>query len=286
MTAVASYLCTLQAGGDWRVRIEDLDAPRTVPGSADRILFALETLGFAWTGSVLYQSRRQDAYAAALEVLLTTGLAFPCSCSRSELQRAQPAVRAAEEELFYPGWCRQAVRAPERDCAIRFRVDEGVVSFDDAVQGTVTFDLATLCGDFVIRRRDGLFAYQLAVVVDDAAQHVTHVVRGIDLLSSTPRQMRLQRALRLPTPEYAHMPVVTDRNWSKLSKSAGAAALDLTRPAKELWRALNLLRQEPPPELCLSDVNTVWAWAREHWRIQPLRGLRAVQEEAAIAMGP
>lgn len=285
VAAVASYLCARRAAGEWLVRIEDLDPPRTVPGSADRILHALETLGFDWHGPVLYQSTRSHAYEQAVEALLARGRAYPCSCSRTELMSAQPANRTPGEELFYPGWCRTTVRHPERDCAIRFRTSPEPVLVNDEVQGPALFDLTTLCGDFVIRRRDGLFAYQLAVVVDDAAQGITHVVRGIDLLTSTPRQIQLQQALGLPAIEYAHMPVVIDANRSKLSKSAGAAALDLTQPARELWRALKILKQDPPPELCLTDVGTVWAWARDHWRIQPLLGLRAVQE-AEFATAP
>lgn len=253
--------------------MEDLDLPRVVPGAADQIVRALETFGFQWSGPILRQSTRAEAYEAALERLLAAGLVYPCSCSRSELRAAQPRVPAPGEELHYPGWCRQGMRAPERTPAMRFLVVAGTTSFEDELQGLQGFDVGADVGDFVIRRRDRLHAYQLAVVVDDAAQGITHVVRGMDLLNSTPRQILLQRALCLPIPMYAHLPVATDADGVKLSKSAGAAALDTRRPAQELWRALRFLRQEPPIELRRSGVESLWEWAIQHWRMQPLRGL-------------
>jgi glutamyl-Q tRNA(Asp) synthetase len=274
VAAVGSYLCARQAGGDWLVRIEDLDPPREIPGSAEQIITALAAFGFQWNESILRQSERRDAYQEATEQLLGAGLAFPCSCSRAELQAAQRAARADSEELHYPGWCRDGVRNPERQLAIRFRVAPGEISFDDLLQGHQACDVGHDVGDFVIRRRDGLHAYQLAVTVDDAAQGITDVVRGVDLLNSTARQIALQRALGLPTPMYAHLPVATDANGIKLSKSAGAAAIDTHRPSQDLWRALRFLRQSPPSELLRSRVETLWEWAIEHWRVQPLRHLR------------
>jgi glutamyl-Q tRNA(Asp) synthetase len=274
VAAVGSYLCARKAGGDWLVRIEDLDPPREVPGSADQIIAALAALGFQWNESILRQSERRDAYQDATERLLGSALAFACSCSRTELQAAQDVDRADGEELHYPGWCRNGVRNPARELAIRFRIEPGEISFDDILQGHQSFDLARDVGDFVIRRRDGLHAYQLAVVVDDAAQGITHVVRGVDLLNSTPRQIALQGALGLPRPLYAHLPVATDANGIKLSKSAGAAAIDTHRATHELWRALRFLRQSPPRELLKSRVETLWEWAIDHWRVQPLRHLR------------
>ena len=166
------------------------------------------------------------------------------------------------------------MRAPERPLAIRFRAPDGFIRYDDRIQGVQAVDVAGGTGDFVVRRRDGLFAYQLAVVVDDAAQGVTHVVRGCDLLSSTPRQIAVQGALGLPSPEYAHVPVVTDANGIKLSKSTGAAAINPDRPVSDLHRALRFLRQAPPAELASATVGEVWQWAINHWRVQPLYGLR------------
>lgn len=157
--------------------------------------------------------------------------------------------------------------------AIRLRVPAGEVGFEDEIQGPLVFDVGDEVGDFVIRRRDGLFSYQLAVVIDDAAQGITHVVRGADLLNSTPRQLLLQRALGLPSPAYAHVPVATDASGVKLSKSAGAAAIDPHRPGQELWRVLAWLRQDPPPGLRLGRVAALWDWAIEHWTPAPLKGV-------------
>lgn len=276
VAAVGSYLSARGAGGEWLVRIEDLDPPREVPGSAAQIIAALETLGFQWNESILRQSERQRLYSETVERLLAAGSAYHCSCSRTELRAAQPADRASSDELYYPGWCSNGVRAPGRACAVRFRVTSGDTAFTDLIQRAQIIDVATDVGDFVIRRRDGLFAYQLAVVVDDAAQGITHVVRGTDLLTSTARQIQLQRALGFDIPKYAHLPVATDSNGIKLSKSKGAAAIDLQQPARELWRALFFLRQEPPPELARAHTATVWEWALEHWHERPLRGVRQI----------
>ncbi len=277
VAAAASYLDARRAGGEWLLRIEDLDPPREVPGSADQIVATLAALGFEWTGSIVRQSERHTDYQAALDRLLAAGLAFHCSCSRTELQTAQPPGRDPSDELFYPGWCRNGVRAPDRPLAIRFRVPSGAIAFDDQLRGTQTTEPARDTGDFVIRRRDGLFAYQLAVVVDDAAQHVTHVVRGADLLASTARQMALQSALGLSTPVYAHLPLAIDANGIKLSKSTGAAGVDASRPARELWRTLQFLKQEPPPGLRRGPVSTLWEWAIENWQALPLAGLRQME---------
>ncbi|HEY6642934.1 tRNA glutamyl-Q(34) synthetase GluQRS [Povalibacter sp.] len=276
VAAVASYLDARRAGGEWLIRMEDLDRPREVAGSADAIVQSLESLGFDWTESIVRQSERTELYQAALDRLLATDLAYPCSCSRADIQQAQSTSPADGEELRYPGWCRVEPRFPDRPLAIRLRVPPTEIAFDDRIQGRIRVDVAAEVGDFVIRRRDGLFAYQLAVVVDDHAQGITHVVRGADLLHSTPRQILLQQCLGLPTPEYAHVPVATDLNGIKLSKSAGAAAVDLTRPGEELWRALLFLRQSPPQDLRRAEPATLWNWATEHWRLDPLHsGLSA-----------
>jgi glutamyl-Q tRNA(Asp) synthetase len=277
VAATASYLEARRAGGAWLLRIEDLDPPREVPGSADAIVATLDALGFQWNESIVRQSRRDDLYQAALDRLLADGRAFPCSCSRTELQAAQPPGRDPSDELYYPGWCRNGVRAPDRPLALRFRVAPGAIAFDDSLQGRQTAELARDTGDFVIRRRDGLFAYQLAVVVDDAAQAITHVVRGADLLGSTARQIALQGALGVTTPEYAHLPVAIDANGVKLSKSTGAAAVDERHPARELWRTLQFLKQGPPSDLRRGPLATVWEWAIENWQARPLAGLRQME---------
>jgi glutamyl-Q tRNA(Asp) synthetase len=277
VAATASYLEARRAGGEWLVRIEDLDPPREVPGSADAIVATLDAFGFQWNESIVRQSTRADLYQAALDRLLADGRAFPCSCSRTELQAAQPPGRDPSDELYYSGWCRNGVRAPDRALAIRFRVEPGTIAFDDRLQGRQVAQLTREVGDFVIRRRDGLFAYQLAVVVDDAAQNITHVVRGADLLGSTARQIALQGALGFATPEYAHLPLAIDANGIKLSKSTGAAAVDARQPARELWRTLQFLKQGPPPDLRRGRTAALWEWAIEHWQAQPLAGLRQME---------
>jgi glutamyl-Q tRNA(Asp) synthetase len=274
VAATGSYLAARQAQGEWLIRIEDLDPPREVAGSAQAILSSLEQLGFEWNEPVLRQSSRLDAYAQAAAQLLQSNHAYECSCSRAEIAAGQP-VPADGDEVRYLGWCRGGVRVPERPRAVRLRVPDANICFDDAIQGTVSSNVAAAVGDFVIRRRDQLFAYQLAVVVDDAAQGITHVVRGADLLLSTPRQMLLQRALGLATPAYAHLPLVLDQDGVKLSKSAGAAAVDSRQAVTELWRALCLLRQDPPAHLRRGAKRTLWDWAIEHWTTVPLRGLRS-----------
>jgi glutamyl-Q tRNA(Asp) synthetase len=277
VAAVASYLAARQAGGAWLVRIEDLDRPREIPGSAKSIVDTLNAFGFEWTGSIVRQSDRIEAYEAALDTLRASGQVYPCSCSRKDIA----AAGVDGEEARYPGWCRTAPLQSDAPCAIRFRVDRGVVSFFDEIQGSNVIDVAAETGDFVLKRRDGLFAYQLAVVVDDAEQGVTHVVRGADLLSSTPRQLLLQQSLGLPSPAYAHVPLATDHLGVKLSKSTGAGAVDTTKPTEELWRTLLFLRQKPPLELLSSPLRILWEWAVHHWTTTPLRGLRQAAVEAA-----
>lgn len=277
VAATASYLSARQAGGQWLLRIEDLDPPRVVPGSADLIITALDALGFEWNESIVYQSTRIEAYQAALARLLDLGLAYHCSCSRGALacRRSTP---GQGDTRRYPGFCRSGAqpRFAGEPMAIRLRVDSGPVQIEDEIQGVRTFDVAQEVGDFVIRRRDQLYAYQLAVAIDDAAQEISHVVRGLDLWSSTARQMILQRALDLPTPRYAHVPLAIDANGVKLSKSAGAAAIDLRTPCRQVWRALQFLRQDPPDELRDGEVRMLWEWAVENWRAQRLHGLRYI----------
>lgn len=273
VAATASYLAACKAQGEWLVRIEDVDRTREVPGSADEIVRTLSAFGFEWTGSILRQSDRTDAYASALERLNRAGLTYPCSCSRKSIAAGTSSAAPNGEESRYPGWCRHGVLDPDAARAVRLKVEPGQIGFDDEIQGPITLDVSEQSGDFVLKRRDGLFAYQLAVVVDDAEQGVTHVVRGADLLSSTPRQILLQQCLGAPTPAYAHVPLATDHQGVKLSKSAGAGAVDVTKPAEELWRCLNFLRQSPPGELRSAELDTLWSWAIEHWTTAPLRGL-------------
>lgn len=219
--------------------MEDLDTPRIVPGSADEILRALRRYALDWDGEVVRQSERTPLYEMALDRLRRAGLVYDCGCSRSELQRAASAPLGAE--AVYPGTCRNGLAPGKTARAVRFRAPDEVIEFDDRIAGHVAENVAVSTGDFVVRRADGIFAYQLAVVVDDAEQGVTEVVRGADLLPSTPRQIALQRALGYPTPAYAHVPLVVNPDGSKLGKRDGALplpTLDATRVRESLATAL------------------------------------------------
>jgi glutamyl-Q tRNA(Asp) synthetase len=245
VAALGSWLDARSQTGQWLVRIEDIDRPREVPGSADRILRSLDAFGFDWDGPVLYQSRHTDAYAEALDQLRDGGLLFGCACSRKEVAAAG---RLGQDGHVYPGTCRSGLPPGRKSRALRIRVESGQSVFRDRIFGDVYQDLARDVGDFVLRRSDGIHAYQLAVVVDDAFQGVTHVVRGADLLFSTPRQIFLQRAIGLPTPCYAHLPLAVDGGGRKLSKSDAAAPVDPKDPLPALLQAWNFLGQPALPE--------------------------------------
>ncbi|HEY8354870.1 MAG TPA: tRNA glutamyl-Q(34) synthetase GluQRS [Methylophilaceae bacterium] len=264
VAATASYLEARTRHGAWLLRMEDLDTPRNQPEAAERILYSLERFGFEWNGPVIYQSERLDLYAEALDRLRRRGLLYPCGCTRKEI--ADSAVHGIEGAI-YPGTCRNGLPAGKTARAWRIRVEDRTIAFDDAVQGHVEQNLARDIGDFVLKRADGFYAYQLAVVVDDADQGVTHVVRGADLLTSTPRQIHLQQALGLPHVQYAHIPVVLNAQGEKLSKQTNAAALDDERPAEQLWQALDFLQQSPPPALCRAAPGDIWEWAHENWQL-------------------
>ena len=268
VAALGSYADARSCGGRWLLRMEDLDRARVVRGSAARILRTLELFGLTWDGAVEYQSERTARYAEALETLRARGVTFECSCSRRERER----------ESGYPGTCRDG---PTRSgpTATRFRVDDTVVSVEDRLQGKCDFRLRER-GDVIIRRRDGAFAYQLAVVVDDALQGVTDVVRGADLLDSTPWQIALQQALQLPTPRYSHLPLVLETNGRKLAKSRRSVAIDPRGAGRELWQALALLRQDPPAELESEPAHTIVGWACRNWRPERLSGIREVRADA------
>ena len=262
IAAVGSFLEARRQDGEWLLRIEDVDAPRTAPGATAAILRALERHGLLWDGPVIQQSQRIAHYQEALERLLGSGLAYPCTCTRRELASGP---RGRDGAPIYPGTCRSGPHRLGRPPALRLRVTNASLTFQDAIQGEYRQQLERDVGDFVLRRADGVFAYQLAVVVDDAAQGVTHVVRGADLLDSTPRQIYLQRLLGLSTPDYAHLPVVVDARGDKLSKQTGAPPLDERRVGPTLTAALRFLGQRPPPELATEPVATIIAWAVAHW---------------------
>lgn len=273
VAAVGSCLAARAAGGRWLLRIEDVDAPRSVPGAADGILRTLARFGFEWDGPVVWQSARTEAYQAAFERLRAAGQVFGCACTRKEM--ADSAL-ARDGTRRYPGTCRDGLPAGREARAWRLRVAPGVVSFDDAVQGAVEEDVAADVGDFVLLRADGLFAYQLAVVVDDAEAGVTDVVRGADLLDSTPRQILLQRALGYATPRYVHLPVAGNAAGEKLSKQTLARAVEDARPQQVLADALDFLGQAPPAGMADASLDALWAWARANWSLDRVPRQRLV----------
>jgi glutamyl-Q tRNA(Asp) synthetase len=263
VAALGSCLEARARGGRWLVRMEDVDRPRCRQEHADAILAMLEACGFAWDGAVMYQSVRDERYRAALEELKSSGAVYPCGCTRAELAAAPAGIDGAP---VYPGTCRAGLPPGKTARAWRLRL-QGNVGFDDAVQGRQCQRLERDVGDCVLLRADGLFAYQLAVVVDDADQGVDHVVRGADLIHSTPRQIYLQRLLGVPTPAYAHLLVALDASGAKLSKQTLAAPVDAAHAVPALFAALRFLGQNPPDELRRATSTDFWSWARTHWRL-------------------
>jgi glutamyl-Q tRNA(Asp) synthetase len=260
VAAVVSYLQARVNKGEWIVRIEDVDTSRRVSGAEDAILRTLDKFGFEWDAEVIRQSTRTAAYQQALDQLDADGRVFPCTCSRRLLAQTD-----AEQSGIYPGTCRSRTLPFPHAHAVRIRVPDMTVSLDDQILGEYRQALQKECGDFVIKRRDGLFAYQLAVVVDDAMQNITEIVRGADLLDSTPRQIFLQQCLDYPRPDYLHVPLLLDQHGRKLSKSEGAAELNPDRPARSLYLALRHLGQQPPPGLMHAGIIDIWQWAMENW---------------------
>jgi glutamyl-Q tRNA(Asp) synthetase len=279
VAATASYLDAKASGGDWLVRIEDLDRERTQPGAADKILRDLDAFGFQWTGPVMYQSTRDEAYRAAFDQLQQTGLVYPCACSRKEIADAAGLVSRPNSAYNladtsgprYPGTCRNGVDLARVPTSFRLRVSDQPIHFNDRVQGPCSLTLDQAAGDFVIKRPGSksnpadAFAYQLAVVVDDAQQNITHVVRGADLLDSTPRQIYIQQLLNLSHPSYAHVPAAIDAQGNKLSKQTRATALDSRNASTQLQQALEFLGQHPPPELQRASLDNLWQWAISNW---------------------
>ena len=241
VAALASYMEAKAAKGKWLLRLEDLDRPREQPGAADAILRALERLGLEWDGPVLAQGARLERYRAVVDDLARRGFAYPCGCTRKEIEDS---ALALDGSRIYPGTCRHGLAPGKAARATRLRTHRAPIGFDDRIQGWVAQDVERAVGDFVLRRADGVFAYQLAVVVDDLDQGVTDVVRGADLLDSTARQIHLQRLLGARTPRYAHLPVAVNAAGEKLSKQTGARPLDLADPRAELARARRFLGQE------------------------------------------
>ncbi len=280
VTALGSWLDARAAGGRWLVRMEDLDGPRCVPGAAVTILRQLENYGLHWDNEVLAQSSRDAAYALALQQLREADAIYPCCCTRSQLAESP---RNAAGEILYPGTCRGGLGDGGPAIAWRLKAPASLVTFSDRVFGSLAQSVSADVGDFVVKRADGLFAYQLAVVVDDAHQHITHIVRGADLLWNTPRQIVLQSLLGLPTPRYAHMPLVTNALGQKLSKQTLAPALPGHAISRVLSEALTALGHPPPVILRGAPPAELLEWAVAHWRIEavPTQSTIAKSEHAS-----
>jgi glutamyl-Q tRNA(Asp) synthetase len=263
IAATASYLQARSQGGYWGVRIEDIDPPREVAGASDDMLRTLEVFGFEWDGPVLYQSTRYARYEAALERLRALGLAYPCGCSRKTIIEHSP-------DGIYSGTCREGLPAGSKVRSWRLRTPDQPLVFHDKIQGTQTTDLCREAGDFVLLRADGLFAYQLAAGLDDAETGITEVVRGADLLDSTPRQRYIQQVLGLSSPDYAHHPVVFGQHGQKLSKQTHASPLDAKLASQLLATALDFLGHPPPASLRGDSLDQMWQWAIQHWRLEQI----------------
>ena len=259
VAAVASYLQAKSQYGQWLVRIDDIDPPREQSGACASILKTLEFLGLHWDGEVLFQRHRQDAYQEALDLLFDKKLIYRCICSRKQLQGNA-----------YPGTCRLKEHSSEQQHALRIITNQTPVNFNDGIQGHLQQNLETDIGDFIVRRADDLIAYHIAVVVDDAWQGITEIVRGADLLDVTPRQIYLQRILNYPTPAYAHIPAAVDADGKKLSKQHHAQPVDDIQPAFTLFSALNFLGQQPDEGLLQENVEEIIRWGVKHWSMEKI----------------
>jgi len=262
LAAISSYAQARQQQGKWLVRIEDLDLPRCDTTSTKLILNAIEAYGMQWDEDIVYQSQRDDYYQAALDILIEQGDTYGCACTRKEINNA---TTTNETNDIYPGTCRNGLQNGKKARSIRMRVSDVGTNFIDSVQPPFSQNLITDVGDFVIKRADNLFAYQLAVVVDDALQEITEVVRGSDMLDSTPRQIFLQQRLNYLTPEYMHIPLATNTAGQKLSKQTLAPAIETADPRPTLINALHFLQQDIPTEFRDNSVDEIWQWVVKNW---------------------
>lgn len=265
IAALGSYLQAKSQQGQWLIRIEDIDETRTVPQSDSHILSTLDNFGFEWDQTVIYQSQRKELYQHYLQQLTAKQLVYACDCSRAKLKKK---LINSPRSGVYPGICRNKKLKPGKETALRCLAQTQKIEFNDQVQGTYSVDLAEDCGDFIIKRRDGFFAYQLVVAIDDAEQGITDIVRGADLLSATPQQIYLQQQLDLPHPSYAHLPVAMHSNGQKLSKSHQDLPIHEHSAVEILCTALEFLNQSPIDELYSSSLDDFWIWAIENWNLQ------------------
>ncbi len=255
--------------------MEDLDPPRELPGAADDILRTLDAFGLHWDGEVVYQSQRQDAYQHALERLERENLVYPCACSRRDI-RGQAGPKGGRG--VYPGTCRKGPPPGRDGRSVRLRVLDQEIRFTDRLQGEIQEWLPTESGDFVVRRADGLFAYQLAVVVDDAEQGITDIVRGSDLLDSTCRQLFLSQSLQYQPPRYLHLPIAVNEKGEKLSKQSHAPAVSGQQTVPLLTAALRFLSQDVPADLEKGELTDFWAWATHNWQPERIENVRRIEE--------
>ncbi|WP_374090261.1 tRNA glutamyl-Q(34) synthetase GluQRS [Methylomicrobium lacus] len=271
-TALASFLDARARRGLWLLRIDDIDTPRNVPGAVGSILKTLEAYGLQWDGAVYYESQHLDDYEQALARLQHEGLLYPCVCSRKRL------AELPGRHDIYPGLCRNRIAIPAgQPYALRARSDDRDIVFEDRLQGLICQNLAAEHGDFILKRKEGIVSYQLACVIDDHLQGITHVVRGLDLVDSTPRQIFLQQLLGLPTPSYLHVPIIIDSHGYKLSKQTLAEAVTLRNAPAVMFKLLELLRQKPPVELKQASCPELLDWGVRNWDPLPLNKTRSVQ---------
>lgn len=277
VSALASYLDAKANRGQWLVRMEDLDPPREQPGAASQILQSLEDHGLLWDGEVIYQSRRNHAYQSCLDALLQAGFAYPCTCSRQDLTAMGG---------IYNGHCRSHPVTTGDACSVRLklydlpdRVTAELIEFEDLIQGRQRQNLRTQASDQILKRRDGFYAYQLAVVVDDIAQGITHIVRGSDLLEVTGRQLFFFELLGAPLPQFGHVPLAMQANGQKLSKQNHAKAIESKLASRNLWHGLEFLGQNPPADLADASTSECLDWALHHWQRHAVHGLSHLYQE-------
>jgi glutamyl-Q tRNA(Asp) synthetase len=265
-TALASFLQARSKHGKWLVRIDDLDTPRNVKGAAADILKTLEIFELCWDEQVFYQSEHLEVYESFIEQLIKQEQVYPCTCSRKTLAASQ-----TETYSIYPGFCRHKTIFPAEPYALRLKTNSVNITFTDFLQGEICHNIALQDGDFVIKRKDQVIAYQFAVVIDDYLQRITEVVRGLDLLNCTPQQIFLHHLLSLQPPKYMHVPILTNQHGQKLSKQSYAQAVDVKNPAATLFSLLVLLKQQPPLELYGCSIAELLNWAIQNWRGDLLR---------------
>lgn len=280
VAAVASYCEAKLHHGKWLLRMEDLDKPREVKGAATTILNQLEAFGFEWDGAIIYQSQRNAIYAAALDALKEKQLVYPCTCTRKEI--ADSSNVSGIEGAIYPKTCLLHAIKKNAPCAWRIKTPEIAIAFDDAIQGNISQCLQRDIGDFILKRADGFFAYQLAVVVDDAEQGVSHIVRGADLLDSTPRQIFLQQMLNYTKQRYAHVPLACNASGEKLSKQTLAAPLATHYATVNLYSALEFLGQNPPANLQFETTAILWEWALQHWQLSNVPAIKSLSINRSV----